>query len=85
MRTHRSLPYMIVWNGRSPGKHRREPPQGVARTKARRGIVVPALVLASLGAAAGVSSAQSAGDQVHASAHPSAESAATQSKLIWIW
>jgi hypothetical protein len=85
MKTHRSLRYMIVWTGRSPGRHRREPPPVIARTQAARGIVVPALVLASLGAAAGVAAAQSAGDHVHASAHTSAVSASPDSGRPWIY
>jgi hypothetical protein len=84
MKSHRSLRYMIVWTGRSPGRHRREPQPGVARTQATRGIVVPALVLASLGAAAGIAAGQSAGNQVHATAHPAAQSQVS-SNHPWIY
>jgi hypothetical protein len=84
MKTPRSLPCTIVWTGRSPGKHRRQRPQGAAWTNTGRRIVVPALVLASLGAV-GASAAHSAGDHAHASAHPSAERLAAESADPWIW
>jgi hypothetical protein len=85
MTTSRSLRYMILWNSRMPGRHRREPPPKAVRTHATRGIVVPALVLASLGSAAGVTAVQSAGSHANAGAHPSAESLARQSNTPWIW
>jgi hypothetical protein len=85
MKTHRSLRYMIVWTGRSPGRHRREPPQAAVRTQATRGIVVPVLVVASLGTAVGVSAVQAAGSHVSPSAHPAAASVSPRSDHPWIW
>lgn len=66
MRTHRSFRYTITRTGRSVGRHRREPSGGTARLQATRGIVVPALVLASLGGAAAASHA------IEGQAHPTA-------------
>jgi hypothetical protein len=85
MKSHVSLRHMIMWSGRSPGKHRREPRPGVARTQATRGIVVPALVVASLGAAAGVAAAQSAGDHVSAGTHPSEATIVANAGRPWIY
>jgi hypothetical protein len=85
MKSHRSLRYTIMWTARPPGRHRREPAPGVARTQATRGIVVPALVLASLGAAAGVVAGQSAGGNVHATAHQSAMSVAPTLNTVWTY
>ena len=55
MKTHRSLRYVIRRISGSAGAARREPPAGAARAHTARGILVPALVLASLGAAVAAS------------------------------
>jgi hypothetical protein len=85
METHRSLGYMIMWTSRPHGKHRREPPPGMARTHATRGIVVPALVIASLGGAAATLAGQNAGTHANANAHQSLQALAPSSNLPWIW
>lgn len=85
MNEDRSSRYMIVWAGTSPGKHGRERQRGVARTRAMRKIVGPALVLAGLGAAAGASAVHSAGDWGHATAHPVADSPAAQPNVPWMY
>ena len=85
METHRSLGYMIMWTSRPHGKHCREPQPGVARTQATRGIIVPALVIASLGGAAATVAGQSAGDHAHANAHQSAQALAPAPNRPWIY
>jgi len=85
METHRSLRHVIMWTSRSHGKHRREPPPGMARTQATRGIVVPALVIASLGGAAVTVAGQSAGDHVNVNAHQSAQALAPSPNRPWIY
>ena len=50
MKTHRPLRYVISRASGAAGVARREAPAGTARAQAARGILVPALVLASLGA-----------------------------------
>jgi hypothetical protein len=85
METHRSLRYMIMWTSRPHGKHRREPQPGVARTHATRGIVVPALVIASLGGAAATIAGQSAGDHANANAHQSTQALAPAPNRPWIY
>jgi hypothetical protein len=85
METHRSLRYMIMWTSRPHGKHRREPTPGVARTQATRGIVVPALVLASLGGAAATVAGQAATDHAHANAHQSTEALVPAPGRPWIY
>jgi hypothetical protein len=85
METHRSLRYMIMWTSRPHGKHRREPQPGMARTQATRGIVVPALVIASLGGSAAAIAGQSAGSHVNANAHQTTQALAPSSNRPWIW
>ena len=85
MKSNRSLRYTIMWTARPPGRLRREPPPGVARTHATRGIVVPALVLASLGAAAGVVAGQSAGSGVQVTAHQSATGVTPTPNTVWTY
>lgn len=85
METHRSLRYMIMWTSRPHGKHCREPQPGVARTQATRGIIVPALVIASLGGAAATVAGQTAGDHAHANAHQSAQALAPAPNRPWIY
>ncbi len=50
MKTHRPLRYVISRASGAAGAARRATPAGTARAQATRGILVPALVLASLGA-----------------------------------
>jgi len=85
METHRSLLDMIMWPSRPHGKHRREPAPGVARTQATRGIVVPALVIASLGGAAATVAGVSAGGSVHANAHQSTQALVPAPGRPWIY
>jgi hypothetical protein len=85
METHRSLRYMIMWSTRPHGKHRREPPPGVARTQATRGIVIPALVIASLGGAAATVAGQTAGDHAQTNAHAATQALAPSSNRPWIY
>jgi hypothetical protein len=85
METHRSLGYMIMWTNRPHGKHRREPSPGVVRTQATRGIVVPALVIASLGGAVATVAGHSAGGHVSGNAHQSAEALTPAPNRPWIY
>ena len=85
METHRSLGYMIMWTNRPHGKHRREPSPGVVRTQATRRIVVPALVIASLGGAAATVAGQSAAGPVHGNAHQSAQALVPAPNRPWIY
>jgi len=57
----------------------------MARTQATRGIVVPALVIASLGGAAVTVAGQSAGDHVNVNAHQSAQALAPSPNRPWIY
>jgi hypothetical protein len=74
MKSHGPLRYKPLLVARPVGRHRREPPPGAARVQATRGIVVPALVLASLGGAASVAAGHGIAGTAHASAHQVAES-----------
>jgi hypothetical protein len=85
METHRSLGYMIMWTNRPHGKHRREPSPGVVRTQATRRIVVPALVIASLGGAVATVAGQSAAGPVHGNAHQSAQALVPAPNRPWIY
>ena len=75
METHRAL-WHVKPTGRSLGSARREPSTGTARARAAHGILVPALVLAGLGAAAPASPGHGSAGHVHASAHQPADSLA---------
>ncbi len=75
METHRAL-WHVKPTGRSLASARREPSTGTARARAAQGILVPALVLASLGAAAPASPGHGSAGHVHASAHQPADSLA---------
>lgn len=85
METHRSLRYMIMWTSRPHGKHRREPAPGVARTQATRGIIVPALVIASLGGATAAIAGHSAGDHAQSNAHHATEALTPSPNRPWIY
>jgi hypothetical protein len=80
MRTYRSLWHVILRTGRSAGNARREPSAGTVRARATRGILVPALVLGSLGATAAASPGDGSTSHVYASAYqPAALSAGADS------
>ncbi len=81
MKTHRSLRYVIRRISGSAGAARRESPEGTARAHTARGILVPALALASLGAALTASPGH-IGSHVQASTHRTAGSHALMARDV---
>lgn len=63
MSSHGSLRYRTARTGKPTGRHRREPVSGTARRK-----IVPALVLAGVGAATAAASAHGIAVPAHVSA-----------------
>ena len=68
MNKHRSLRRVIMRTGGPVRSARREPSVRTVRSQAMRGILIPALVLASLGATAAASPAHGTSDHIQASA-----------------
>lgn len=86
MKSHGPLRHRPILIARPVGRHRREPPSGMARKQATRGIVVPALVLASIGGAAAVAAGHGTAGAAHPSSHALAESSSiTISNRPWIY
>jgi hypothetical protein len=85
MKSHGTLRHKPLLVARPVGRHRREPPPGAARVQATRGIVVPALVLASLGGAAALAAGHGTAGPAHASTHQLAESPVRISDSPWIY
>lgn len=76
MKTHRWLSHVIMRTSGSVDSGPREPSTGAVRAWATRGILVPALVLGSLGVAASASPGHGSTGHVQASAHQPADSLA---------
>jgi hypothetical protein len=68
MNKHRSLRRVIMRTGGPVRSARREPSVRTVRSQAMRGILIPALVLASLGATAAASPGHGTSDHIQASA-----------------
>ena len=69
MKTHRPSRYVIMRTGGAVRNARRAPWARAVRAQATRGILVPALMLISLGAGAAASPGHGINGHVHASAH----------------
>lgn len=85
MKTYRSLRHMII---RAEGVHarpRHESPEGTARTRTTRKILVPALVLAGLGAAAASPGHGAAGHDQASTHHPTDPIHVTMVIKPWIY
>src|SRR6266568_4662345 len=85
MKTHRWLWHVIRRTGGPAGGARREPRAGTARARAARGILVPALVLGSLGATAAASPGTASASNVPVSAHQLAHSLRSCNALTSPW
>lgn len=84
MKTHRSSRHAIMRTGGSVGSARREPSRGTVYVRARRGIIVLALMLGSLGIAALALPGHGSAGQVHAGVHQLAGSR-TLSTVLRPW
>jgi len=92
MKTHKPLRYVVMRTVGSVRNARRVPSARTVRAQATRGILIPALMLVSLGTGAAASAGHGVGGHVHVSAHQPAHSLAHRANTdsigsckIWLY